>query len=173
MNIIQFIEDKNLINDQSLSPSQKMSLKAVYGLPLTKEELKIFKQCTGLKIYIPKERSEVTFCLGRRAGKSDKLASNIALYEACAREHKLSVGEIGVVMVVASEKKRQARIVHNYILGKLEQSRVLSRLIKKVTSEEITLTNGVVIQVYPCSAARVRGGSLIAFIGDEVSFWKI
>ena len=42
MNIIQFIEDPNLINDQSLSPAQKMSLKAVYGLPLNNAERKLF-----------------------------------------------------------------------------------------------------------------------------------
>jgi len=44
MNIIQFIEDPNLINDQSLYPDQKMSLKAVYGLPLNKVERKLFKK---------------------------------------------------------------------------------------------------------------------------------
>jgi len=174
MNIIEFIENPNLINDQSLSPAQKMALKAVYGLELTPEELKIFRQTTGLKRYISgKEWNEATFILGRRSGKTDKIASNIALYEACAREHRLSVGQIGVVMIVASEKKRQAKICHNYCLGKLEKSKVLRKMIKNVTAEEILLTNNVAIQVYPCSVARVRGHSLISFIGDECAHWKV
>lgn len=172
MNITQFIADPNLINDQSLSPAQKMSLKAVYGLQLNEEEIKLFKKTTGLTQYVPREWDEASFILGRRSGKSDKLASNIALYEACSREHKLSRGEIGVVMLVSSELRRQSRILYSYILHKLQESPILSKLIKNVTSEEIALTNGVIIQVYPCNVARIRGASLIAFIGDEVAFWK-
>lgn len=172
MNIIQFIEDPKLINDQSLSLAQKMSLKAIYGLPLDKAELELFMKTTGLTRYIPREWEEASFILGRRSGKSDKLASNIALYEACSREHKLSRGEIGVVMLVSSELRRQSRILYSYILHKLQDSPILSELIKNVTSEEIALTNGVIIQVYPCNVARIRGASLIAFIGDEVAFWK-
>jgi hypothetical protein len=173
MNIIEFIEDPGLINDHSLSVAQKMALKAVYGLPLTDAELEVFNQTTGLNEYIPgKEWTEVSFILGRRSGKSDKLASNIALYEAC-REHNLSPGQVAVAMIVASEKKRQARIVYDYCLGKLEQSKILKRMIKNITQEEILLTNGAAIQVYPCSIARVRGHSLLCFIGDECAYWKV
>lgn len=172
MNIIEFVEDPGLIGDKSLSPAQRMSLKAVYGLRLTKAELELFKRTTGLSEYVPREWSEVTFILARRSGKSDKLASNIALFEACAREHKLSVGETGVVMIVSSELKRQSRIVFDYCLGKLERSKILRRMIKRVTQDEINLANGVSIQVYPCNLARIRGASLICFIGDEAGFWK-
>jgi len=173
-NIIEFIEDRNLLNDQGLSIAQKTALKSVYGLPLNAEELETFKQITGLTQYQEgKEWEEASFILGRRSGKSDKIASNIALYEACAREHQLSVGQAGVVMVVASEKKRQAKIVFQYIEGKLKKSPVLRKMIKNITAECITLTNGVEIQVYPCSIGKVRGISLIAFIGDECAHWKI
>jgi hypothetical protein len=172
MNIIEFIQDSNLINDQSLSPAQKMSLKSVYGLPLDRKEKILFRKTTGLVRYVSKEWEEATFILGRRSGKSDKIASNIALYEACVREHKFSKGEIGVVMLVSSELRRQSRILYSYILHKLQDSPILSRMIKNITTEEITLNNGVTIQVYPCNVARIRGASLIAFIGDEASYWK-
>jgi len=171
--ITDFIENRQLIGDDSLSPAQRMALKSVYGLPLTQEELKLFKQTTGLRRYPGREFEEVTFCLGRRSGKSDKLASSLALYEACAREHKLSRGEIGVVMLVSSELRRQSRILFSYILHKLEASPVLRKLIKNVTSEEISLVNGIVIQVYPCNVARIRGTSLVFFCGDETSHWKL
>ena len=170
MTIIEFVEQ--IIGDKSLSVAQRMSLKAVYGLPLTAAELAIYQKTTGLPEYIPREWQETTFILSRRAGKSDKLASNIALYEACAREHKLSVGETGIVMIVSSELKRQSKIVFQYCLGKLERSKVLRRLIKNVTSDEISLVNGVSIQVFPCNQARIRGASLICFVGDECAFWK-
>lgn len=172
MTIIEFIESPALIGDKSLTPAQRMSLKAVYGLPLTAEEFVIYQKTTGLSEYIPREWSEVTFILARRSGKSDKLASNIALYEACAREHKLSVGETGVVMIVSSELKRQSRIVFDYCLGKLERSKVLRRMIKRVTQDEINLVNGVSIQTFPCNLARIRGTSLLCFVGDECAFWR-
>jgi len=172
LNIIEFVEHPAFLHDLSLSPAQRMSLKTVYGLSLTAEELDIFKKTTGLTEYIPREWTEATFILGRRSGKSDKLASNIALYEACARKHKLSVGETGVVMIVSSELKRQSRIVFDYCLGKLERSKVLRKLIKRTTSDEIELTTGISIQCYPCNIARIRGASLVCFVGDECAWWK-
>ena len=93
MNIIEFIESPEMLNDQTLSIAQRTALKAVYGLSLTGEEFKLFGQITGLTHYhLGHEWEEASFILGRRSGKSDKIASNIALYEACARKHKLSVG---------------------------------------------------------------------------------
>lgn len=174
MNIIEFIESPEMLNDRSLSLAQRTALKAVYGLPLVVRELEIFKKITDLTEYRPGvEWDEASFILGRRSGKSDKLGSNIALYEACCRKHKLSVGQSPVVMIVASEKKRQAKIVFKYIEGKLKRSPVLKKMIQNVTQDCITLRNGVEIQVYPCSIGRVRGVSLICFIADEVAHWRI
>lgn len=107
MKIPDFVEQ--VIGDRSMSPAQRMALKMPYGLPLTVEELPIYQKTSGLKEYIAKERTEAKFMLARRSGKSHKLASNITLYEACSREHKLSIGETGVVMIVSSELKRQSR----------------------------------------------------------------
>lgn len=174
MNIIQFIQDPELLNDQTLSVAQIMALKAVYGLELDNEELSLFCQTTGLSDYYSgKEWTEATFILGRRSGKSDKIASKIALFEACARKHELTPGQRAVVMVVASEKKRQARIVFDYILSPLESSPILRKLISRITAEEIFLKNGVSIQVFPCDPGRVRGYSLVCFIGDEVATWML
>ncbi len=174
MNIIEFIESPKMLNDKSLSMAQTTALKAVYGLPLTGDEFKLFVKITGLKTYaLGHEWEEASFILGRRSGKSDKIASSIALYEACCRKHKLSVGQTGVVMVVASEKKRQAKIVFKYIEGKLKRSPILRKMIENITQEAILLTNGIEIQVYPCSIGRVRGVSLVAFIGDECAHWKV
>ncbi len=173
MNIIEFIEDPSLLNDQSLSAAQKVSLKAVYGLDLDRKEKAIFRKITGRRKYTPGyEYSEATFILGRRSGKSDKLASNIALFEACSRKHKLSVGVTGIVMLVASEMARQSQILYNYCLEKLEKSPELKKMIQNITATEIMLKNHIMIQVFPAHLARVRGESLVCFVGDEVSFWK-
>jgi hypothetical protein len=76
------------------------------------------------------------------------------------------------VMVVAVEIKKQARVTFNYIKDKLVASPLLSKMIVKVLSDEIELNNGVSIQVFPCSQAKIRGQSILCFIGDEVAFWK-
>jgi len=175
MNIIEFIEHPDFLNDQRLSPAQKMVLKAVYGLPLTSPELILFKQTTSLARYREGvEQEEATFILGRRAGKSDTIASNIALYEACSRKHKLSVGQLGVVMVVASEMERQTKkVVFKLIRDKLLASPILKKMVENITKSCITLNNGIEIQIYPPSIGKVRGISLVAFIGDECAYWKV
>lgn len=173
MNIIEFVTDPKLIGDKSLSPAQRMALKSVYGLPLDAEELELFKKTTELENYPGQEQTEVTFLLGRRSGKSDKLASNIALYEACIREHEVSKGETPVVMVCAPEMARQSKIVFRYILGKIEASPILKRMIKRVTTEEIELQNGCLIQVFPADQGRIRGQSLACFIADECAYFKV
>ena len=48
MNIIEFIESPELINDQNLSVAQRMALKAVYGLELSQEELEAIPILTVL-----------------------------------------------------------------------------------------------------------------------------
>lgn len=175
MNIIEFIESPEMLNDKSLSLAQRTAIKAVYGLPLMFDELEMFKKITGLTRYRSGiEWEEASFLWPRRTGKSDKIASTIALYEACCRKHKLSVGQVGVVMVVASEKKRQAKIVFKYIEEKLKRSPVLRKMINgNITQDIITLKNNVEIQVFPCSIGKIRGQSLICFIADEVAHWKV
>lgn len=173
MNIIEFIQHPNLINDQTLSKPQEVILKSIYGLPLTPEELIIFKTITGLSSY-PEgiEWQEITAILPRRSGKTNQITTNLAIYEACGRDHNISLGSIPTVMIVASEKRRQARIAFNYILRKLESSKVLSQMIRNITAEEIQLTNKVSIMVFPCDSARVRGHSLIMLVADEVAAWR-
>lgn len=173
IDIIQFIEDKRFLNDRSLTVAQKTTLKAAYGLKLDDEELEMYRSLTELSSYTPgHEREEITIIWPRRMGKSDKIASNIALYEASCREHRLSIGQTGIVMVVAPEIKRQAKIVFRYIKAKLQASVLLKRMIESITQNCITLNNGVEIQVYPCSVGKVRGESLICFIGDECAYWR-
>jgi len=169
--IIRFIEE--VIGDKSLSPAQKVVLKSVYGDPLeSAEELEFFGRMTGLARYRSREWDELTIVAGRGSGKSNQIASNLAIYEAVARKHKLSVGEIAAVTIISTEQKRQSRVEFNYILKKMQRSPVLKSMIDSVTTDEIRLKNGVIIMVMPCNLARVRGASIQMCVADEVGFWK-
>ncbi len=172
MNIIEFIEDERFINDQSLSLPQKVTLKALYALPLDREEKRVYSKLTALEKYHPREYRESVIICGRRSGKSDKLSSNIAIFEAVMRDHSkhLSTGERGFVLVIASSM-RQARTLFGYIEGKLKNSKILSRMIANETKEEIALNNRVTIGIYPCNQ-RHRGLSIICAVLDEASFFR-
>lgn len=174
MNVIEFIRDPRLINEQNLSPAQETIIKSIYGLSLDPEEHEIFQEITGLEFYPGREWSEITAILPRRSGKTNQISSNIAIYEACGRRHSptSAAGARPTVMIIASEKARQARLCFDYILQKLRSSEILKALIENVTREEIRLTNGVSIMVFPCDSARVRGYSLLTLICDEVAAWR-
>jgi len=169
--VIDFVE--KVILQTHLSLGQKVILKATYGEPLDGPgELEMYRTLTSIDEYIARERGEVTIVAGRGSGKSNELASNLAIYEAVGRKHTLSVGEIAAVMIISTEVKRQSRIEFNYILKKMEASPLLKATIESVTSDEIRLKNGCIIQVFPCNLARVRGASIQMCIADELGFWK-
>lgn len=188
INIIDAIKHPALIGD-TVSPQQEVILRAIYGLPLqdgsfithrfaenafvriqeTAEEF--YCRVTEKSSYRPQIYREAGIYPGARSGKSDKLASNIAIFEACLRPHKLSRGEKALVPVIAYDKK-QAGVVYNYIRGKLESSPTLSKLIGNPKAEEIELTNGLTIGVYPCSFRQLRGYSVPAAVCDEIAVWR-
>ena len=71
LTIIDFIQHPQILNDQTLSPSQTAFLKSIYGLPLDDVELEIYRRGTGRETYVPREQREETLLGGRRGGKQD------------------------------------------------------------------------------------------------------
>jgi hypothetical protein len=82
----------------------------------------------------------------------------------------LSPGERGVVLCLAPTA-RQANIVLDYVVGVLEQSPILSKLIKGKTADCISLTNNIDIEVRQASFRDVRGVTCVAIICDEAAFF--
>jgi len=172
-NIIQFIKDPQLINGD-LSPHQETALRLLYGLTLTKK-MQAIARATLDTDDLPKHSfSEATFICGRRSGKSDRLAANIAVYEATTGGHEkyLAPGERGHVILIAQDK-RACRVLYRYILAKFEGSPLLSQLLQDVRKEEIDLTNRLSISIFPPSfrAPRAFGGAVD--ICDEFGFFKV
>lgn len=117
----------------------------------------------------PKNRVRELWTLcGRRCGKS-KIAAALAVFFACFVKHKLSVGEVGTVLVIAGTRD-QSKSVFNFVKGYLEASPVLSREVASITAHEITLKNGIVIGIHSCSFRSVRGRSLCAAIFEKLVF---
>src|SRR6266568_2969990 len=145
-------------------------LLAAMGEPLEPDELEHFRRLTGRK-EAPTERvDELWAIVGRRGGKSRAIAV-LAAYLSCLTEAKLDPGETGVVLCLAPSKD-QASIVLGYLEGVLRQSPVLSKLIRRQTSESIELTNRITIDVRSASFRRLRGQTCIAAVCDESAFWQ-
>jgi len=171
-NVIEFVKDSQLINGD-LSPHQETALRLLYGLPLSTKQRVIAREALDTQDLPKGPYSEATFICGRRSGKSDRLAANIAVYEATTGGHEkyLAPGERGHVILIAQDK-RACRVLYRYILAKFENSPLLSQLLQEVRKEEIDLTNGLSISIFPCSFRAPRGFSVPVAIMDELAFFR-
>jgi hypothetical protein len=174
MNIIEFIRDPELINGE-LSLYQETALRLFYGLPLNKEQVEIAKSALDVQeLLADREFEEGTFICGRRSGKSDRIAANIAVYEAVqgGHEHALAPGERAHILLVAQDM-RACRVLFRFILGKLKSSDILNEFVDAVRSDEIELTNGITISIFPCSFRATRGFAIPVAIFDEIAFYRV
>jgi phage terminase large subunit-like protein len=145
-------------------------LRAAFGLPLDTEQLAMFAAVAGDRKPPAQRVRELWAICGRRAGKS-KIAAAIAIYLALFVKHKLSLGERGMVLVLAASQD-QARVVFDYAKAFLESSPVLAQEIEEITRNEIRLVNGIVISTHANTYRTVRGRTLVAAIFDEVAIWR-
>jgi hypothetical protein len=139
------------------------------GEQLTDAERPLFKKLTGREREPLQRVEEFAAVVGRRGGKSRAMAL-LAAYIAGLCKHKLVRGERGILLCVAPDQ-RQASIVLGYAEAAFEQSPILKQLIASRTSDTLTLTNGVNIEVRAASFRRLRGPTYVGVIADEAAFW--
>jgi hypothetical protein len=100
LNILQAIDDPALFapwfRDKATWAGWRTFLAALFGLPMTPEQLAFYREQTGRAEAPAGEVSEAWLICGRRAGKSFILAL-IAVYLACFRDYRpyLQPGERG------------------------------------------------------------------------------
>jgi hypothetical protein len=130
MNIVDAIRDDRVFAQHFRSPTWEVWLVflcALFALPMTTEQLAIYKAHTGRNTPPTSPLHEVWLVIGRRGGKSFVLAV-IAIFLACFRDWRpfLGPGEVGTVMIIAADR-RQARVIMRYCLGLLEAVPILNR----------------------------------------------
>jgi hypothetical protein len=147
-------------------------LAALFGLPMSPDELALYRQCTGRAAPPPGGCNEAWLIVGRRGGKSMILAL-IAVYLAVFRDWRpyLSPGEVGAIKVLATDR-RQARVIHRYCRALLIEVPALRDLVERDGDDEIMLTNGLCIEVQTATFRGVRGFTIIAALLDEAAFWR-
>jgi hypothetical protein len=162
----------NAFKDRATWAAWFAFLRAMFGLPLSPDQLAVYQECTGRSEAPDGHAREGWLACGRRAGKSRILAL-IAVYLACfcCWADRLSLGERGTLLIVATDR-RQARVIFDYIRGFLGAVPSLDAMITRETAEVIELSNGIAIEVATASFRTIRGRTLIAALFDEAAFWR-
>jgi hypothetical protein len=157
MNILAAIDDRNLlgasIRDAESWKPWRALLAAAFGLPLSSDELALYRRCTGRRVPPGAPAAYLWLVIGRRGGKSFAMALT-ACYLAAFRDWpaKLSPGERAVILLVAGDRE-QAKILHRYIAGILATP-LLASLVENVTADSIDLQGGVTVEVVTRSLPR-------------------
>jgi hypothetical protein len=169
------LQDRNLLGNSLPGESYRKSrimLIAAMGEPLDADEREIFKELTGGREYEAGVRAdENVFVWGRRASKTETAATAGTYIAGCCDFSDVLVpGETGTLLIVGSDVS-QAVIVLDRIEAKLRVSPIMRQLVKSRTQYQLRLTNGILVQVKAPNFRRIRGSTVIAFIGDEIAHW--
>ena len=146
-------------------------LATLFALPMSPEELEIYRRCTGRSEPPSEPHREAWLICGRRSGKSFTMALT-AMYLACFRDWRpfLAPGERATIMVIARDRDQAAEII-SYLKAYFENVPMLAHLLENDTAESIELNNRVRIQVNAASYSRTRGYAIAVAILDEMAFW--
>ena len=145
-------------------------LRALFALPMSGDELALYRQYTGRQQAPSEPAGEAWLCIGRRGGKSFVL-SLVAVFLACFHDYRqyLNKGERGTVMVIAQDRK-QARVCMRFIRALL-QVPMLARMVERRTSDSFDLNNQITIEIHSASYRSTRGYTIVACLCDEIAYW--
>jgi hypothetical protein len=150
--------------------------KAIFGEPLTEDELAIFTELTGRSEAPTAPAKELWLAFGRRSAK-DLKAGAICTYlatigaERYGTRARLTRGERGVVQLLAVDRD-QAEVCMGYVRSYFEQPMFEAMLSKPPTATQIELNNNITIEITTNDRRRVRGRTVIACVLSEVAHWK-
>jgi hypothetical protein len=176
VSILKAIADEQLFapwfKDRATWQSWLVFLAALHALPMTPDQLDVYRRCTGRTTPPTEPVNEAWLICGRRAGKSFILAL-CAVFSACFRDwgSYLAPGERATIMVIASDR-RQARTIIRYIRALLTKVPMLAKLIERETQDSFDLSNSVMIEVQTASYRSTRGYTIAVALCDELAFWQ-
>lgn len=147
-------------------------LKALFGLPMSGEQARIFRECTGRTELQTAVAREAFLICGRRSGKSFILAL-VSTFLACFHNYKqyLAPGERAVVLILAADRK-QSRVILRFVSALLKNIPALAKLIEREWAEGFDLRNSVSIEIATSSFRSTRGYTLAAICADELAWWS-
>jgi hypothetical protein len=175
MDILSACDDPNLFGpwfkDRRTWAAWRAFLAALFALPMTRNELQTYADCTGRLVAPSTPANEAWLICGRRAGKSFNMGL-IAVFLACFKDYReyLQPGERAMILVLATDK-RQARVIARYLRALITRIPMLARMIERETAEGFDLKNLVSIEIVTASYRATRGYTIAAALCDEIAFW--
>ncbi|MFO1126450.1 MAG: hypothetical protein U1E25_14990 [Methylocystis sp.] len=150
----------------------RILLISAMGEPLSEDERAIFQSLTGREREPLERVEELWAIIGRRGGKTRAIAV-LAAYIAALVDFSdvLAPGERASLPIM-SASVWQAGKCKQYLDGIFASVPALSKLVENETSDTISLSTQVDIEVRPASFRTARGGTCCAVIADEVAFWR-
>jgi hypothetical protein len=150
----------------------RVLLVAAMGEHLTDEERVIFLELTGRPCEGGIRAEEFWAIVGRRGGKTRAIAI-LAAYIAALVDFSdvLAPGERASLPIM-SASTWQAGKCFQYLDGIFSTVPSLKQLVVNQTADTISLSTHVDIEVRPASFRTARGGTCVAAICDEISFWR-
>lgn len=172
MTILEALADVNLFG-RSLKGADSWKpwitfLKAVYGLPMSDQDLKRFHHHTGREEPRPGGYPEACCIVGCQSGKS-VIASIVGTFE--AMQAVLSGQRNIFIPLVAQDLRGAQRALFGYVREVVKASPVLAHEVVRETAEGLELNGGVTLAVYPCRPASIRGIRAACVIIDELAFF--
>jgi len=138
--------------------------RAVYGLPMSAEDLVRFRQHTGRQEPRPGGYPEAVAVVGVQSGKS-KVAAAYA-------DHAALVGELGTHALLLGQDHRGAmRVLLRYAREPFETIDAFKAEVVRSTVDTLELRSGVSLSAYPCRPAAVRGLRACIVVIDELAFF--
>lgn len=173
MNIIQAMQDGGLFGDYfgdlASWSAWIVFLRAVYGLPMSDDELQVFRKHTGLPQPRPGGYMEALAITGRQSGKTatGRLITAFESASAVAR------GERGLFApMVAQDQRGAQRALFANLLELVRASPSLAAVVTRETATELELAGGAVTcAVYPCRPSALRGIRSAVAVVDELAFF--
>ena len=143
---------------------------AVFGLPMTEAELAIYRKCTGRKNAPTQQVDEAWMPVGRR-GRKSACAAVIASYVGAFWDHSeyTAQGERALIPVLA-KSKGDAQTIKRYVDAIFEMPQ-LAHLVQNSSTECVSLTTGVDIEIKAATITAGRGRAIPLWILDEVAFF--
>lgn len=172
MEFKSIVEFASYLWAESISPAQVALLRAMYGLPLSKDERRMWSEYTGAQIwqrYKPREYREAICLLGRQSGKSSRIGVTAALWEALCVERDIAPGERLSVLFVAPTLRQSS---FDLTVEKLRNTPALSELIETDSSAggEVRLTNGIDLLNISANPRHARGRTAVLCVVDEAAY---
>jgi len=152
--------------------SWRVLLIALIGEELTEAERETFAALTGREKEPLQCVEEVWAIIGRRGGKTRAIAV-LAAYLAALVDYSdiLAPGERASLPIM-SASVWQAGKAKQYLDGIFTHVPAFKELVTNETSDTISLSTRVDIEVRPASFRTARSGTCAAAICDEVAFWR-